>query len=268
MKRMKTLVFLLILGAAFAVFGQDQTSAKVSEPRLEIENDKLHIYFDIIDSEPDEEFSVTVIIESEDGRQIVARSLEGDVGKDIEGGNNRHVIWDYEADKVFLNEYLSVKVRVSRMKSTKASVAQNNSAVQNEIDEPQVNKKEPSRTSIILQSVVVPGLGLTRVTGKPHWIKGVAGYGCIAGSVVMNRMAISSFNSIGDLETESEISDAYNKSIQQDNVSEILAYAAIGIWVTDMIWTLVGTSHMKGVNLTSYIDPVTNVASVGVVYRF
>ena len=133
------------------------------------------------------------------------------------------------------------------------------------------------RTGLILQSVALPGLGLTKVTGKPHWIKGAVAYACVAGSVVMNRMAISTFEGMTDFKSETEVSEVFNKSVQQDNISEILAYAAIGIWITDFVWTLVGTSNLdsssssaynRGFSLKSDMDPISHVPQLGIVYRF
>jgi len=48
---------------------------------------------------------------------------------------------------------------------------------------------------LILSSTILPGAGLTRVhSGKPYWIIGIAGYGCIAASVLINKKAVSSYN--------------------------------------------------------------------------
>ena len=260
-----------ILALSFWVFfsfpftglrGQVNSSAEVSEPRLELQGNSVHIYYDISGSQPSETFTITVVVEDEQGNAIRASSLEGDVGKKISGGSNKHIIWNYEEDNVFLNAEIEIRV---------------NASVEKPRETPKESPGEAGRAGIILQSVALPGLGLTKVTGKPHWIKGVAGYGCIAGSVVMNRMAISTYNSISDLETDVAITEAYDKSVQQDQVSEILAYAAIGIWVTEFVWTLVGTSHMKkssslaaskGISLKSDFDPISNAPQLGIVLTF
>ncbi len=51
-----------------------------------------------------------------------------------------------------------------------------------------------SRVGIAIQSLVIPGLGLSRTTGNPHWLKGVVGYSCIGGSILFNKMAISTYD--------------------------------------------------------------------------
>ena len=129
----------------------------------------------------------------------------------------------------------------------------------------------------MLQSLAMPGLGLSRMTGKPHWLRGVAGYGCIAGSVILNRKAINTYAGITDLEDYDAKDELFQKSQSQDIMSDLLAYAAVGIWVTDIVWTMLGTSDLKlkplysdaiGISLKTTIDPLTYAPLVGIRYRF
>lgn len=143
---------------------------------------------------------------------------------------------------------------------------------------PAKNTKRLNRTGIILQSVAVPGLGLSRVTGKPHWLKGVAGYGCIGGSIYLNQMAINTYNDefLSAYEPD-EAALLLKKSTNQDNFSEMLAYTAIGIWTIDIVWTIIRSSDLKkdinksrdlGLSVGSGIDPLFKVPVVEFVYRF
>ena len=86
---------------------------------------------------------------------------------------------------------------------------------------------------------------MTRLTGDPHWIRGAAAYGCLIGSVVLNKSAISTYDDFLDAGSIEDANSLLDKSTQQDQMSETLAYAAIGIWVLDIIWTLVGTSDLN-----------------------
>lgn len=135
------------------------------------------------------------------------------------------------------------------------------------------------RAGIILQSLAVPGLGLSRATGKPHWIKGVAGYGCLAGSVVLNRLAVKTYE---DFDSEivyfpEDADRLLSRSVLQDNISETLAYTAIGIWVMDIVWTVIASSDLTndmsssrnmGLSIKSGVDPLFKVPVVGISYRF
>jgi len=138
--------------------------------------------------------------------------------------------------------------------------------------------KSFNRAGIIAQSALFPGLGLSRVNpGKPHWIKGVAAYGCVAGSIVLNRMAVTSYNSYKEPTSLNDVDNDYNKAVTQDVVSEVLIYAAIGIWVTDMVWTILGTSdlnknqtsgNLKGFSIGTGVEPVSSVPLIALRYKF
>ena len=95
-----------------------------------------------------------------------------------------------------------------------------------------------------MQSLLFPGLGLSRATGQPHWLRGVAGYGCMISAIAFNQISKSSYE---NYKGESDIGtrdDLYDSSVSQDGVSETFAYAAIGIWVTDIIWNFIGSSRL------------------------
>ena len=47
------------------------------------------------------------------------------------------------------------------------------------------------------------------------------------------------------------------KATRQDNISEVLAFVAVGIWITDVVWTLIGTSGMNDQGRSSQRDGIT-----------
>ena len=276
---------------------------QVSDPRLELKDNIIHISYDILNDDPSDNFIVSVHIKDANGNRIAANSMSGDIGEGVGGGNNKHITWDLDADNIFMNSRIYVKINVNAIpvpepviaiqetdqpegnpsggKTQHKIISRDDATVKEEI-----TKKETStaaelerytRSGLILQSLTLPGLGLSRMTGKPHWLRGVAGYGCIAGSVVLNRQAVNTYGGISDLEDYNEKNDLFQKSQSQDNISEVLAYAAIGIWVTDFIWTFAGTSDLKkdpflgdvsGFSLKTTIDPLTYAPLVGIRYRF
>jgi hypothetical protein len=288
-----------------------QTSVKVSDPRLEMNNNIITISYDILNSKPEESYDISIEIKDEAGKIIDARSFNGDIGDEVSGGSNKQIYWNLEADDIFLDAYIVVQIN-AKVNLPPAPVIvepvedpvheamedltitetegqkQEDIVTQEEAEEPaEITKAEESkpasvsrhynRTGIVLQSLAFPGLGLSRVTGNPHWIRGVAGYGCIAGSIVLNRQATDTYNGIDDLVYFDDINAAYNEAVKFDNISQALAYTAIGIWVADFIWTLVGTSDMnegayniepEGFSFGSNIDPLTHVPLATVRYRF
>ena len=122
----------------------------------------------------------------------------------------------------------------------------------------------------MLQSLLFPGLGLSRINrGKPHWIKGVVAYGSVAGSIYLNRKAVNSFEDYRNAGSLDEVDPAYNNAVKQDAVSEALAYAAIGIWAADMVWTLLGSRQLTGgLSLGTGFETVSQTPLIALRYKF
>ena len=66
-------------------------------------------------------------------------------------------------------------------------------------------------------------------------------------------------------------------AIRQDNISEALAYAAIGIWVADLVWTILGTTDLnmdqssanyKGFSIGTTFEQITSVPMLALKYKF
>jgi hypothetical protein len=92
------------------------------------------------------------------------------------------------------------------------------------------------------QSVIFPGLGLSKTSGNFHLMKGIAGYACISGSFIYNRLAATSYQNYEKANTPQEADHLYNSAISQRRVSQILGFTAAAIWITDFVWTMAGTS--------------------------
>ncbi|MCK4745564.1 MAG: hypothetical protein KAT15_00940, partial [Bacteroidales bacterium] len=113
--------------------------------------------------------------------------------------------------------------------------------------------------------------------GAPHWIRGVAGYGCLAGSVYLNRKAWNSYQDYLNSEDPNSVDDLFDQAYNAKGTSQILGYAAIGIWVADLAWTILGTSQMnkdqtsinrKGFSIGTTVEPVSNVPLIALRYKF
>jgi hypothetical protein len=223
------------------VYGQN---VEVSEPKLELRNNTIHISYDILNSTSSEAFSVELIVRDADGNQIPTTALTGDVGEVVSGGSGKQITWDLAVEKIEMNAQISVKIYVTAVPPAPETDAPVPPA-------PVSGEKTFSRSSLMLQSALFPGLGLSRYRGGPHWIKGVAGYSCLAGAVIMNRKAISTFEDIYAQTDYDEQDKLYQESLNQDKVSEILVYTAIGIWVSDLVWTFVASSDLNRSSATA-----------------
>lgn len=223
---------------------------KVSDPVMVLEGNHLIISYDILHSGAGDVFNVSLRIEDEYGDPLPANALSGDVGEGVSGGNNKEIYWDLKADKIEINASIFVKIHVE-MSSGQEQVglaAEELSPMGHEMDSGTAESKEQKsfrRSGLLLQSAFFPGLGLSRYRGGAHWIKGVVGYGCVVTSVVLNRMAIQTYADIYDIEGLEAKDIQYQRAVIQDQASEILAYAAVAIWITDLAWTLAASSDLK-----------------------
>jgi hypothetical protein len=218
------------------------------------------------------------------------------VGEYVSGGVRKHIVWDLGADSIALNGDIDVQILLEALPALfPGSSSQNQD--QNELMESDplagedafMNGKKPgasgsapipknySRTGLVFQSLVFPGWGLSRIKKKPHWIKGLAAYGCVTGAVYMNRRAVDTYGQIDRYQDYQSKDDLYQEAMKQDNISEILAYTAAGIWVVDFVWTLVGSSELKtkrknksdsGLSLITDIDPITYAPMLGLHISF
>lgn len=247
--------FLIILCLVFA-FGTSraQNSVEVSPPELSLKNGKVHVDYDLLNSSRSEKFTVRIEISDDKGDLVPARSLSGDIGKGVNGGGNKKIIWDIGADSIFLDG--DVFVEVYAMPETPPVAQTPPEETQEETKDDTREEVSPSasgskqkqfnRTAIILQSIAFPGLGLSRVNpGKPHWIRGVAGYGCLAGSVYLNRKSWSTYQDYLNPEHPGAKDDLFDQAYDSKKTSQILGYAAVGVWVADLVWTILGTSDMN-----------------------
>ena len=242
-----------------------QTAAKISKPRLVLEDDHINIHYDILNSLQTDIFRIWIEITDSTGNYIPALSLSGDIGENVKGGNDKMITWDYAADNIYPETGIYVQINAEILTTTEAA-------------DIILRDKKISRAVVIAQSMVFPGWGLSRINnGKPHWLKGVAGYGCIGASVIYNKIAVSSYEDYDNAIDIGQRDEFYNNSVRQDNLSEIFAYTAAGIWMIDFIWTIAGSSKLnneqnyrqvKRFSVYPVYEPHIRAQMVSVIYTF
>ncbi len=258
------LLVILILFLGSNCIAQNQS--RITNPTIELRDQKLIITYDLLESSSVDRFHVRLEVTDSVGNQLDVSALEGDVGINVTGGNSKRIYWDINADGVYIDADIYIQIYADKIPPMDYGGVVDAGA----------DYKEFNRTVLVLQSVAFPGWGLSRVKGGPHWLKGMAGYGCIAGSIAFNRMAIATYEEYKTPESADDATNLLNKSIQQDNTSQILAYSAIGIWVADFIWTIVGTSdfkktgsaYKKGITIGTDYDMLSHSPMLAVRYRF
>ena len=253
-----------------------QTSARISQPELEVRNNRIVITYQILGSSTADLFNVWIEVTNDNGNAIKALSLDGDVGQNIRGGGMKQISWDYERDNVPLDAGIGVQVfgellnpgsRAMQPSATDQSSGSIKSATRREIGKP----------GAILRSVAVPGWGLSAMTGNPHWLKGVIGYGAIASSLVLNSMAYDNYTQYLGSSDVNDFSGFLEKSVNQQKLSKASAYMAAGIWVADLMWTLLADpgvgeyqSHSSQTRLSvgTFFEPSVKATLVAFRYNF
>jgi len=204
-------------------------------------DDLIYITYEILKSTQYEQYNVRIEITNEEGKLINTKNIYGDIGSRISGGNQKNIIWNYTKDQIDISKELYFQIYATK------------TAGPNE--EPIKNPQQTENFNmpvLIAQSLALPGWGLSRLSnGKPYWIMGLLGYGCIAGSVILNRSAADTFTNYLSPSKNDYVPDLYANSVRQDNFSEILAYSALGIWIGDLVWTFVKASKMKNSHIKS-----------------
>jgi len=271
-----TLSLLVICCIIVSLDCPGQVPVKLTEPKLELKDNLLHISYDILNSSPSDNFEVSIYIKDEEGHEITAKTLAGDIGL-TQGGGSKRITWDPAADNIFINSKIYIKVNATLTGQPEPASSQVEDVGSGYRFENSKRSDGFYRGQVFIQSALLPGLGMARITGKPHWLKGIATYGCIAGAVVMNRKALDTYAGIDELIEYDDKNALYQEANKQNQYSNLLAYGAIGIWSIEMVWTLIGTSGPQwdrwvekrmNLSLDSYVDPLNATPMVSVTYTF
>lgn len=271
-------LILLFLLLPDALYGQARIT--VTKPRLELSDENLIIQYDILNAKSSDFFMVWIEVTDAAGNKIKALSITGDIGKEIKGGRNKRITWNLSNDSILIDEDISVEVKAEKIiiQEEQAETETSEETKTIKVDEGNAGMKEISKGNMVLSSVVLPGWGQTKTNkGKPYWLIGAAGYGCLAGSVILNRSASSAYDDYKKSMDLDESNALFDKALQRNSVSKVLAYSAIGIWVADIIWVLATPTKStestvlqksRRLRIIPGFDAGSNVALVSITYKF
>jgi len=288
------LLCLFLITCLMHLLGQGKV--EMTQPKLMLVNDTLIIRYGFIGSKPLDIFNVRLEITDSAGRIIPARSFSGDIGDSIYGGQQKVILWNMAADSISVSQNLYVEVVSKKLEAAPVPVPQSviSDSLQGKVvedstvksdDETIVADKEassvkavPYKKNNVLLSAIVPGWGLTRLSnGKPYWLIGVAGFGCIATSVYFNRKAVASYDNYKESFDVNVYPDYFTEAEQQYLISNIFAYSAIAIWVIDLGVTVLRakkvqkslyTGNLSRVSIGSGYQGSTRTTFLTMNYRF
>ncbi len=249
------------------VYGQRVSKARIANTDFDLKGSQLIITYDIENYDKNEIFFITAVIFYESGERISARSLSGDIKENVKGGKNKTIIWDLEKDRIELKGSIYVEITAS------PELVAEEESIEDIPEEPAGEiSKEPVKSiglaGPLLQSIVLPGLGNTRITRKPYWIIGIVGYGSVATSYWFNQRAASSYENYLSERDDTELRfDYYNDADTRKQISLACGIAAGVIWAADLTLLIINHNRHKkqlsamSVPHTSFginYDPVVN----------
>ena len=267
----------LVLMSLTSILLSQGGSVQISQPELELRENEIVISYQISGSSSADLFKIWIEVTDDNGKSLNARSLDGDVGQNIQGRGKKQITWEYRKDIASLEAGIYIQMHGEILNPQIEEVPPLVT------DQPDIKSySKPSATiskqGAVLRSIAFPGWGLSSMNpGKPHWLKGVVGYGAIASSVILNSMAFDNYNQYLASSEQTEFEDYYEKAVSQQNLSRISAYVAAGIWITDIVWTLLSDSgnggyhsqsNHKRITLGTGYEPSVKVPLVAFRYNF
>src|SRR4030042_3229142 len=202
--------FLFLSGKSFS------QSFELSAPKIEFDGSLVSINYDIISDNSTDLFYIWVELDKANGEKIIAKDLSGDIGPKIKAGTNKKITWTPSLDSVnLLEEEVFIEVKAEKY------------------------IKSFNKGSIMLQSLVLPGWGQSKVYNSPWYLAGIALYGTVAGGLILYNKALKNYDLYKiEMDTEKR-AELYDKAQNQLNFSTVMIYSAATAWLANMIWTAV-----------------------------
>ena len=217
----KPALLLIFIIAIFSNISLSQNFV-IAEPKVEFDGYKLFITYDLVDKGQSDIFYIWVEIRNQVGNPVRAYSFKGEVGDSIKPGINKEITWIPEDDAIFLDEDVTVEI----------------------VGEKYV--RSFSRSKVLLQSTIIPGLGQSRVkSGSPWWLISIPAYGALAGGLIMHQKYINTYNNYKSESEPIERQDLYDKSQNQKNISSALLITSAIVWGGNLVWISVIPSRYK-----------------------
>jgi hypothetical protein len=255
------LTFLLFI--LFCLHSINVQSQKIKVVTVSVEDidNMLVINYDIEKSKVTQQFDISLEITSSSGNKIAVKSLKGDIGKNVAGSLGKKIIWDYNTDGIVLQDKIYIEIFAEPV-----------------IDET-ITTKSVSTGKALFLSTILPGLGISKIEkGKPYWIIGIAAYGTLGFSYIMNKKAHNEYEGYLANTDEKLNDELLADSKSQNKFSKTMAYTAIGIWSVNLVWTAIKAKKIKAIDISNIknknfqfytgYDPWTKTAGFTLKLRF
>jgi hypothetical protein len=209
-----------------------QTSARIDNTKLEIDNGRLIISYDLVNTKPNERFNVWIDISKSSGEEIKAKNISGHIGKNIIGGKGLNIIWNFESEGIDYEGNINVQVMAELVTVHNLKIER-----------------------ILIKSAVLPGWGLYDIEKiNPYLLIGVAGYGSLAAAFIYYGKSNSTYDKYLESNKINERESLYNDFTRQQNAIKIFGISAAAIWIIDIGWATVKYMNKTG-KPTSEMNP-------------
>ncbi len=268
-------ILVALLGAPQDIVGQSK--AQITNIDFFVRSDTLFVSYDLIKAKKNEWFDVTMTVKTPSGKVFFPVTLSGHAGKYIAGGKGKQIAWAISRDNLFIDDEIYVELRATPMgtQETEQAVAREEPKV---TKEPEYASKQPrqyvsktySKGGAIALSAIMPGLGITKQKeGGAYWLMGLATYGAAAGGVVLHVLANNDYNNYKDATNAMERNAYFESATSKANIRNILFYSAAGIWIANMVWTILTPNKVKSAfSLHATFDPVVNKPMISMTVKF
>ena len=228
-----TALFLPLLLLFQLKFCFAQETLTITNPVLDTLGKKLIIKYDILNSKPGEIFNVTLFVTDSRGATLNSKTITGDIGNNISGGTGKQIVWDYISDNVKDEVEISIKIIIKKIEKRP-------------VNDGITSSGSPAKGGLILQSIALPGLGLSKLKeNKPYWIMGIAGYGLIGSSIAFKLASNKNYDNFMNTSDPGKEVDYYNNFKKQKSISKGCIIGAAAIWVTDLVFIFRASSKPK-----------------------
>ena len=269
----------LLLVMVFGFFDTAAQKFKIITKTAEIIDNKVIITYNFATYKQDQRFKVWIEIKNSSGKKLNIESLSGDTGKNITGGKDKQIVWDFLGDKILIDDEIGIEVMAELIVNEVSGIIEEEPDI---VEEELVINEKPEKTvstgKVLILSAVLPGMGITKVKHKKTYlVLGVITYGTAAMSYVYNNMAYNNYTEYSDGETISTESEFFSKSSSQKSLSNIFMYTAAAAWSANMIWTFIaaknnnstaGLGKSSKINFTANINPYYKIPELVIIYKF
>jgi predicted Rdx family selenoprotein len=114
---------------------------EISKPWIEVVDDKMIISYEINGNASEDTINISLNITDSLGNKIEPKTLEGDIGKNIETGSDKKIIWDLKVDSFYVNMKIYIGIVADVIKPPEIIVPAVENKLTETVSEPLVENK-------------------------------------------------------------------------------------------------------------------------------